>query len=182
MNIQEVVYGRRSVREYTAKDVDQETIRQLIDAGTHAPSAINQQPWAFTVVRDQALLDRVSREAKAILLSEQHPEHVHSLLSEEGFHIFYRAPVLVLISATEQGAWIVEDCALAAANMMLCAYAAGLGSCWIGFAKRYLNTPAGKAALDLPNSYVPVAPIILGHPKGSAPGVARNKPLVTWIG
>jgi len=103
------------------------------------------------------------------------------MLDDANFQIFYHAPVLVLISAATEGAWVVEDCALAAQNLMLVAYAAGVGSCWIGFAQSYLNTPDGKAALRLPGSWAPVAPIILGHPKAAAAPVPRKAPEIHWV-
>jgi nitroreductase len=65
---------------------------------------------------------------------------------------------------------------------MLAAYAAGLGSCWIGFAQGFLNTPDGKNVLDLPAASVPVAPIIVGYPKASPPSVARKEPAIRWVG
>ena len=185
MDLNEAITGRRAVREYTSEAVDEQTIRRLIDAAVQAPSAVNQQPWTFTVVRDQAVLDRISGEAKAHMLATMpaspHSDHFRSLLDDPSFQIFYHAPVLILISAAAEGAWIVEDCALAAENLMLTAHAAGLGSCWIGFAQSFLNTPDGKAALGLPAAWAPVAPIIIGRPKAAPPPVARNAPEVRWV-
>jgi hypothetical protein len=48
---------------------------------------------------------------------------------------------------------------------MLMAHSMRLGSGWIGFTQSYLGTPAGKTALGLPGSGVPVAPIIVGYPR-----------------
>jgi nitroreductase len=186
MDLNEAIMGRRSVREYTPQAVDEPTIMGLIDAGVHAPSAVNEQPYIFTVVRDQNVLDRVSRDAKSHMLatigSSPHAEYFRPRLNDPEFHIFYHAPVLILISAVAQDSWIVEDCALAAENLMLAAYAAGLGTCWIGFAQGFLNTPAGKTELDLPTACVPVAPIIVGHPKAAPAPVPRNAPTIRWIG
>lgn len=182
MKIGEAISGRRSVREYAPRPVDKETIDRLIEAAVAAPSAVNEQPWTFTVVRDQALLDRLSQAAKVHMLAQPHSARFHDHLSDPKFQIFYHAPALILISAAKQGPWIVEDCALAAENLMLAAHAAGLGSCWIGFAQGYLATPAGKQALGLPDPWVPVAPIIVGHPKAAPPAVPRNKPEVRWVG
>lgn len=186
MDIKQAINGRRAVRDYTSQPVDENTIRGLIDAAIQAPSAVNQQPWMFTVVRDQKLLDRLSREAKAHMLATMppngHAEHFRSHLTDPALQIFYHAPVLILISAAAQGSWIVEDCALAAENLMLAAHAAGLGSCWIGFAQGYLNTPEGKAVLGLPPAWVPVAPIIVGHPRAAPPAVPRNAPEIRWVG
>jgi nitroreductase len=186
MDINEAISGRRSVREYSSQAVDPETIRRLIDAAVYAPNAVNQQPWSFTVVRDQDALDRISRDAKSHMLATMpaapHSDHFRSLLSDPKFQIFYHAPVLILISAIAQGPWIIEDCALAAENLMLAAYAAGLGTCWIGFAQSFLNTPEGKKALTLPDTWVPVAPIIVGHPKAMPPPTPRNAPEIRWVG
>lgn len=190
MDISEAIYGRRSAREYRAQAVDEKTIRRLIDAAMQAPSAVNQQPWMFTVVRDQSLLSSISQNAKSHMLATVLPtmpggsqsDHFRSLLNDPHFHIFYHAPVLILISAIVQGPWIIEDCALAAENLMLAAYAVRLGTCWIGFAQSFLNTPDGKKALGLPATSVAVAPIILGHPKAAAAPVPRKKPEIRWVG
>ncbi len=78
--------------------------------------------------------------------------------------------------------WIVEDCALAAENLMLAAYAAGFGTCWVGFAQSFLNTPQGKALLGLPSASISVAPIIVGYAKQQPPPVPRREPVIRWIG
>jgi len=158
MNVTKAIAGRRSTRDYTPEPLDEKLICRLIDAAAQAPSAMNQQPWTFTVIRDQALLERVSREARAWMLATTpagtHSSHFQALLSEDSFQIFYHAPVLVLISGNGPNQCIVEDCALAAENLMLAAYAEGLGTCWIGFAQGFLNTPQGKQALGCrPSGY-----------------------------
>jgi nitroreductase len=64
---------------------------------------------------------------------------------------------------------------------MLAAPPPGLGSCWSGFAQGWLGTADGKAALKLPASYKPVAPIIVGHPKSPPPPVPRKEPEIRWL-
>ncbi len=186
MDVGTAISGRRSVREYTGEPVDAGVIRALIESATKAPSAVNEQPWAFTVVRDRQALDRVSAGAKAHMLAtlgdDERADHFRSRLSNPDFHVFYHAPLLIVISAVSRGEWVVEDCALAAENLMLAAYAAGLGSCWIGFAQSYLNTPEGKMVLGLPAEWVAVAPIILGHPKSPPAPVPRAAPEIRWVG
>jgi len=186
MELNEAISGRRSTRDYTTEAVDEATIRRLIDAAVHAPNAVNEQPWTFTVVRDQDLLDRVSEGAKAHLLAtlpaSPEPDRYRTMLSDPSFQIFYHAPALILISGISQGQWVVEDCALAAAHLMLAAYGLGLGTCWIGFAQGFLNTPEGKAAFSLPATWMPVAPIIVGLPKVVPAPVPRKEPQIRWIG
>jgi nitroreductase len=89
---------------------------------------------------------------------------------------------LIVISGRSQKPWVVEDCALAAQNLMLAAYSLGLGTCWIGLSQSYLNTAHGKTALGLPEAWVPVAPIIVGYPKGEISPTTRNEPEIRWVG
>ena len=186
MDLNVAITGRRAVREYTAQAVDELSIHALIDAAVQAPSAVNQQPWTFTVVREQSMLDQISREAEFHVLANMPPnlqsDHFRSRLTDPGFLIFYHAPVLISISAGAQGPWIVEDGALAAENLMLAAHAAGLGTCWTGFAQSFLNTSNGKNMLGVPPAWVPVAPIIVGYPKAPPPPAPRNEPQIRWVG
>ena len=186
MDLKEAIYARRAVRDFNDTPVAEGTLREIIDAAIQAPSAVNAQPWSFCVVRDKALLDRISRDAKAHMLRTSQvgllSHHLNELLSDASFRIFYNAPALVVISATAESPWAVEDCALAAQNLMLAARAAGLGTCWIGFAQTWLGTPDGKTALGLPAAYVPVAPIIVGYPKAWPAPVPRKEAQIRWIG
>ena len=88
MDFREAIYSRRGVRDFTTEPVDEKALRQLIDAAIQALSAVNQQPWSFSVVRDKAVLARISREAKAHLLRTS-PEmlashHFQKLLGRSG--------------------------------------------------------------------------------------------------
>ena len=186
MDVKEAIYTRRAIREFKDAAVDHDTIRQLIDAAIQAPSAVNQQPWSFCVVRDQAVLARISAESKAHMLKTTPAgllsHHFETILNDSSFHIFYHAPVLIVICSGATIPWAAEDCALAAENLMLAAHAAGLGTCWIGFAQGWLGTPAGKSLLQLPADIAPMAPIIVGHPKSPPPSVPRRQPEIRWIG
>lgn len=95
MDLKEAMYMRRAVREFTGDPVDEKILRQLIDAAVQVPSAVNQQPWSFCVVRDHAVLDRISREAKAHMLRTSPAalsHHFQDILSDPKFHILYHAP------------------------------------------------------------------------------------------
>ena len=184
MDVREAIYGRRAVREFTTEPVEEAALRRLVDAAIQAPSAVNQQPWLFTIVRNKELLARVSNEAKAHMLRTSPAalasHHFLHILNDPNFDIFYGAPVLLVISAAGSP-WAVENCSLAAENLMLAAHAAGLGTCWIGFAQGWLGTADGKSALKLPDTDIPVAPIIVGHPKSVPPAVSRKPSRIDWI-
>lgn len=179
------LYQRRSVREYTREPVTRGTIDQLVEAAIQAPSAMNEQPWSFTVISDKALLSKISSKAKAHMLQEfgegSHLGHFRETLSDPTFDIFYNAPALIVISAPKKSQWAIEACAMAAENLMLAAHSMMLGTCWIGFAQKWLNTEEGLAAIGLDGSNLVVAPIIVGHPNGEPGAVARKKPSIRRI-
>jgi len=186
MELWQAIHARRSVREFGPAKVERATLVRLIEAAVQAPSAVNEQPWVFTVVQDQAVLTRISDESKTHMLRTAPKEisghRFETMLRDPAFNIFYGAPALIVISSVTADQWAVENCALAAENLMLAACAEGLGSCWIGFAQGWLRTETGKAALGLPAACLPVAPLIVGHPKSTPPPVSRRSPDIRWIG
>jgi nitroreductase len=186
MDVIEAIMHRRAIREFTTQTVDTEAIRSLIAAAIQAPSAMNLQPWAFAVVRDRERLDSISERAKAHLLKtieEGSPlAALRDRLEDPAFDIFYGAPLLIIVCATSAETGSAEDCALAAENLMLAAHAAGLGTCWIGLARPWLNLADAKTELGLPAHFVPVAPLIIGHPKGKPEIHGRRDPEIIWIG
>lgn len=146
---------------------------------------MNTQPWSFTVVQDAVLLARISRESKGMVLRDPprglSAAHFVDVLSNPAFDIFYGAPALIVISSVTDDHWSVVNCALAAQNLMLAACGEGLGSCWIGFAEGWLRSEGGKRILDLPQSNLPVAPIIVGKPSSFPVPVPRRQPIIHWV-
>ena len=157
MELMEAVKERRAVREYTDALVDRSTIERIVIAATLAPSAHNAQPWAFAAVVDPKRIEDYAKRAKDWLienLAHTVPDpSVRHMLEDLQFALFHHAPALVLVLAKSSVAQAVEDCCLAAENLMLAARNEGLGTCWIGFARPWLNLPSVKQELGLPESY-----------------------------
>ena len=63
------IYQRRSVRNYSDKEVPDETIKEIIRAGTYAPTAVNIQPWRFVVVKNRKLIEEYDDRAKKAFLA-----------------------------------------------------------------------------------------------------------------
>lgn len=186
METQKAIYDRRAVREYTQQTIDRPTLLSLIEAAIQAPSAMNLQPWSFAVIAGRERLSRLSHEAKRHLLgtmaSGSPLEHFKDRLADPAFDIFYGAPALIVISAKSPEPSASEDCALAAQNLMLAAHDKGLGTCWIGFARPWLNQPEAKGELHILPNHTPVAPIIVGHPARQPEPHGRREPAITWGG
>ncbi|WP_371369651.1 Bifunctional F420 biosynthesis protein FbiB [Sporomusa rhizae] len=184
MELLDAIYNRRSVRNYTNAKVDKLTIEKLLSASIQAPSAMNSQPWAYAVIQDANLLKEYSDRSKQLLLGllDKVPElnKYETALENPNFNIFYNAQSLITIFAKSKGLYSNEDCCLAAQNLMLTAHSLDLGTCWIGFARPFLNSPEVKNELNIPDSYEAVAPIILGYPKVNPPAVPRNNPEILF--
>lgn len=181
----EAIYGRRAIRNYTAITPTRETITALIDAAIQAPSGMNRQPWTFVVVSGRTALSRCSAKAKAHLTRTMADQPLlagfRETLTSEAFDIFYNAPALIVICATAPDPMAIKDCCLAAENLMLAAHARGLGSCWIGFSEAWLVSPEGKTDLGIPESHIPVAPIIVGYPAETPKRPERRAAEVRWV-
>lgn len=185
METKECIFTRRSVRNFLEKPVEKEKLDILIDAAIQAPSAMNSQPWAFAFVLSKERLKEISDRSKAHLLSilDHRPmlQKYRTTLENPGFNLFYNAPALVLVcSKPDCSPNPSIDCALAADNLMLMARNLELGTCWIGLASAYLNTPEGKQYLGIPGSYGVVAPIIVGYSESEQSTMDRNPPEVLF--
>jgi len=181
------IHDRRSVRAYAPRRLDQATIRTLLDAAVWAPTAVHEEPWAFVIVQDRALLKSLSDRAKKIFAAEApraHPDQARRLLdilAQPDFNIFYDAGTLIIICGRPKGPFVVADCWLAAENLLLAAHSMGLGSCVIGFAVPALNTPEIKTELGIPEECTAIAPIIVGVPAGDTPvSTRKDLNILTW--
>lgn len=185
--ILKTIYGRHSVRAYAPTRLDSATVQTLLDAAVHAPTAMHEEPWAFVVVQDSALLQRLSDLAKPIFIEEvrhrnaQGASHSFDHFTRPDFNIFHGADTLIIICAKPLGPFVAADCWLAAENLMLAANGLGLGSCVIGSAVATLNIHKVKTELGIPDEYSVIAPIVVGVPSGETNGSPRKAPLIlSW--
>lgn len=184
MTIFETILARRSVRSYKARKVDRTAISILLEAAVRAPTAIHQEPWAFVVIQDKALLRSLSDQAKPQFVAEaqekglEHAGHSFDIFSYPDFNVFYDASTLILICGKTSAPSYTADCWLAAENLMLAACAMGLGTCVIGSALHALNTPETKIKLNIPEKFCVVAPIVVGFPDDEITQVLRKNPVI----
>lgn len=146
--------SRRSVRRYENRQVPDELLDIVLEAGLYAPSGMNTQGVRLVAVRDKETRDLLSKLNAAVMGRDGDP--------------FYGAPCVVVVLADPDiyGGW-VEDGALALGNMMNAAHALGLGSCWIHRARQVFDAPEGKELLKawgLPENLRGVGNCILGYP------------------
>ena len=158
----EVLMNRRSVRKFKPDQITDEELRIVLDAGTYAPTARNQQrPWIV------AVQDKETRDALAAL---------NTRISGRPNEQYYGAPTLIFVLAPDDEFGPLDASAVET-NMLNAAYAVGLGSCWIHRCRQMFELPEGKALLKqwgLPQTLVGVASVALGY-AACEPPVARPR-------
>jgi nitroreductase len=186
MELIEAIYQRRAVRSYTDQPVAKTTVLELLQAAIQAPSAVNQQPWAFAVIFGKKRLDEYSERAKrhmfATLPQSLALHRRADQLASPDYNVFHHAGTLIVIYAKQAAHAPNEDCCLAAQNLMLAAHGMGLGSCPIGFVRPWLDLKEVKYEMGVPLHYAAVMPLVIGWPAGKAETPARMEPeIASWI-
>ncbi|MCC6029336.1 MAG: nitroreductase family protein [Candidatus Korarchaeum sp.] len=156
----EVIKGRRSIRDFDIKEIPDEHLRIILEAGIWAPSGSNMQPWEFILIKDRELLERVKlfspglfgRPAAVVIIC------INRKISERAGKLSELMPVM--------------DISMAAQNMMLMAYALGIGSCPVVS----FNKAALRELLNIPPHIEPMLMVTLGYPK-EMPKPPKRRPL-----
>lgn len=148
----ECILTRRSIRKYLDIPVEWEKIGMILDAGRMAPNAGNIQCWKFLIVRDYALRKALAEAAMQQTWMEQAPVHIVICAEMSKIKRYYGMRGEML--------YAIQDCALAAGNMMLAAHALGLGTCFVGA----FNEATVSRLLGVPDDARSQAIITLGYP------------------
>ena len=104
------ILSRRSVRNYSNKQINDEELELIIKAGLYAPSARNQQSWHFTVIQDKKLIDALNIAAKDEMLKSG-DVNLKKYLDDDKFHLFYDSPTVIVVSGEKSATAPRIDCA-----------------------------------------------------------------------
>ncbi len=175
----ETIKNRRSVRFYEQKEIPQEVIEKIIEAGDAGPSGANMRPWRFVVVKSSEMREKLQNVA--IPFYKNWIENVEGKLKEMRKEIdkktddpiYYNAPLIVFVIGTKMLAY-ESDCAMACQNMMLAARSMDIGSCWVQFGQFGLSDEI-KAEFEITENEKVFGPIIFGYPKDGKFPEAKEK-------
>lgn len=175
--------SRRSIRAFESRPVAEELLKQIVEAGRYAATGMGRQPWHFTVVENKAVLDwMVGENIKSILASGN--EAAIARAKDPNYDNFYHAPTAVIVSGSNESAYVMADCANAMENMAIAAHSLGLGSCYLasfsmGF--RDGRMPELAQRLKVPAGFTPMFALAIGYAAGPAPEPAPRKDNVNYI-
>ena len=163
MDVIEAITKRRSVRNYLETPVEWDKVATILDSGRLAPSAGNIQDWKFIVVTDIGLRKAIAEAA----ISQNWMTH---------------APVFIVVCADiariqrsygvrGERLYSIQDCAIAATQMMLTAQSLGLATCWVGA----FDEGMIQRALGLPDFLRPQVVLTIGYPDGETKPTPRMR-------
>jgi len=144
MSLVDAIFSRRSIRRYEDKDIPESVLNTILEAGRQAPSAANRQPVHFIVLTDLEIKKELSKGMFSRFIKD--------------------SPITIVVCANTNdiltGKWSVIDGTIALQNMVIAAWAMGVGSCWIGaFREKKV-----KRLLNIPQGWKVVALVTFGYP------------------
>lgn len=185
--VMENILTRRTIRRFLTKQILEEELQTVLEAGLYAPSAGGRQGVLFVVSQDQEINKKLGRIKKknsnvrmstdTVYISKEQP----SIADDPSIiNAFYDAPTVITLFVPKDFLYGPYDASAAAENMLLAAHSIGLGGCYIGSAWDSFRDPFGQEILkqwNVRTDYYAALHVLLGYPKGEqAPkGKARKE-------
>lgn len=170
---------RRSVRKYTDRQLPEDVLKQIIEAGYMSPNAGNKQLLRMVVCENKEINDRLGRLRKLVTKKFWWPEENgpfkfsdEELDSADVESSFYGAPCVVYLFSRRDFEFADGDAYIMANDLCLAARSFDVGSCVISVPTDYFLVDSAKKILEawgIPEDYSIRAHAILGYPEGGFP-------------
>lgn len=160
----DIIMRRKSVRDYTDKPVDKQTLDILIKAGMAAPTAGNKQPWEFVAITDRNTLDALADKLEYAKMLKKAPAAI----------VVCGVPKLSF-PGTESEYWI-QDCSAVTENILLAVESLNLGAVWASVYPGKDRIDSVRSILNLPDDIIPLNIIAIGYPTGKEKPKNKYKP------
>ena len=172
----ELIMSRRSIRNYKDSTISREVLDEILTCGVNAPNAMNRQMYEIRVL-SPALIDSLS---SAVV--KDNPK----MAERPGFkNIFVNAPCVICVAYDSSSSMSQIDCGLLGENIMLAAWAKGIGSCCLGSSPRMINdSPSAKPYLEklgFSEGYEFIYCIALGYPNETPDAKPRKMDMIKFV-
>lgn len=175
--VNDLMMSRRSIRAYKDSVISRETLNEILKSGINAPNGQNLQSYEIRVIDSPALIDSITQA-----VVKDNPK----IAERDGFkNIFVNAPCVVCIACDTQYDMAQIDCGLLGENIILAAWAKGIGSCCLGSSARWiLDSPSAKPYLDrmaFSKGYKLLYCIALGYPAETPKAKPRRDDMIKFM-
>lgn len=192
--VEELVFSRRSIRNFTDKPVPREELIRILDAVRFAPTAHNTQNLRWIILESR---EKTVELVELVIdwfrnLPKTDPALARKMSSEgmvraweKGNDVIARgAPQVAILAGREHTGMEAFDAAVALTYLEIVGQAHGVGCCWGGFITRVFSHPASGAVreyLGIAADETPYCAQMMGYPKFKAVSRPPRKELrVTW--
>jgi nitroreductase len=148
MDVLSAIQGRRSIRQFSSRQVEDEKLVKVLEAARLAPSAGNNQMWKFIVIRDEDTRIKLAEAAGGQMFIKHAPVVIAACGLE---------PDKAMLCGQQR---YTVDLSIAVSFILLEAFEQGLGTCWLG----HFDEIKVKEILDIPENVRVVTMIPLGYP------------------
>ncbi len=148
MNNLDIIFQRKSIRQYQQKSIPNEMINIILDAGFSAPSARNLRPYHFLLIDDKNILNKISTLSPG-----------KKIIANCALAI----AVLGDLNINDVYEFVLNDTSACIENMLLAIEGLGLGGCWCG-QRRDDSEKIIKELFKLPDGVFVSGFIALGYP------------------
>lgn len=153
MKVNDALNKRRSIRKYLNKTIEEDKVRQILEAAMAAPSAVNKQPWEFYIVKNPEVQNRLRQSTP---------------------YTNFNSQLIIIVAGNrerflpdeKEGFWI-QDCSAAVGNILNSAASLELGTCWCGLYPKAEAVQNVREILNLTDDIIPLALIHVGYPESS---------------
>ena len=150
MNVKEAILKRRSIRKFKEEKISEDKIQILLACAMAAPSACNKKPWAFYVITNEEVLEKLRTSSR---------------------YTGYKSPLNIIVCGDKSKSlsdkpndfWI-QDVSSAIENILIEAVELDLGTCWCGLYPMDHAVENVKNILDMPENLIPLGLIHIGYP------------------
>jgi nitroreductase/Pyruvate/2-oxoacid:ferredoxin oxidoreductase delta subunit len=185
--MEQLIKGRRSIRNYSAERVDPAILARLIEIARYAPTGMNSQSVHWKVVLDEQEVQWLSLAVVEWLRTLQ-GDAVHGIKGmlkawEMGRDpVLRKAPHLIIAHGAADDSMVSASSIIALTTLELAALSFGLGTCWAGFLHQAANNSAEVAtALALPPGHRMCGGLMIGYPEFPYARIpTRNPAPVSW--
>jgi nitroreductase len=153
MDIEEIIYKRRTIRRFKQISIPTEILKKLIDLARVAPAATNVQCIEYIIVNSPEMAKKMFplvRWASSLPKEQRDPESSREPI----------AYIIVLVNTNIKKSYYEFDIGAAVENILLGAVKYGLGCCWMGS----INSGKIRTLLKIPDYYQITHVISLGYP------------------
>jgi nitroreductase len=179
-----VINSRRSIRQYKPQQIADAEIQAIMETAIHAPSAMNQQKWHFTVIQNPEVLAKMEDVVRQNMLKSDIEFIANRARENPDAKTFYNAPTVIIVTAEENAHFTDFDCGAAAENIAVAACSLGIGSCMIGFGAFLFGSEKEdeiKKELGIPEGYRFIISIALGYKDIDPPVPPKNRDVINYV-